>query len=95
MPENQDFDPRRAALRYAGRTFPHRPAGEPDLAEATNAITCALVYIGDQLAAITACQGESSDALSASSNSLSAIANLLETLDATLSNGLAAVEAGL
>ena len=36
------FDPRRAALNYAGR----------DETDAVNAIVCALVYVGDQLRAL-------------------------------------------
>ena len=89
MPENQDFDPRRAALNHAGRVHPVRTPGVgSDVSEATNAIACGLVYVGDQLAA-------ANEQREVTNGYLSAIANLLETLDATLSNGLSAMEAAL
>ena len=88
MPE--DFNPRQAALNHAGaarvrvfdrgQTSPD-PARRADLSEFASAIACGLVYVGDQLGV--------------ANGYLSGIANLLETLDASVSTGLAAIAAEL
>jgi hypothetical protein len=81
MPDKSKFDPRLAALNYAAQT-------EGGDAHAINAIACGLVYIGDQLAAAN----ERAEERGVQTNGyLSAVVNLLETLDASVTNGLAAI----
>ena len=95
-PEREDPYARKPGLRPAPSCAEPRWSRHPvrtpgvgsDVSEATNAIACGLVYVGDQLAA-------ANEQREVTNGYLSAIANLLETLDATLSNGLSAMEAAL
>ncbi len=69
---DEQFNPRRAALKHAGLCKDH---------DAAEAIACGLVYVGDQLRA-------ANSEREITNNHLSAIVDLLEQLDRHLNDHL-------
>ena len=94
MGNSPQFDPRLAALNHAGRSTidASTERGDNDsvlvtvgLTDLASSIACGLVYVGDQLAA-------ANEQREVTNNHLSAIANLLQTLDATVNDRLLGIE---
>jgi hypothetical protein len=84
MPEKQQFDPRRAALYHAGRA--KAPTSmDAEVSDFASAIACGLVYVGDQLAAISAALNTEGSLFD---NRLNTIGSALERLDVTVNDRL-------
>ena len=75
---NQDFNPRAAALHHAAAV------GEDTAARNhATAVACGLIYVGDQIGALTALFSEQNIG-----NNLSGVVGLLEQLDKTVNDRL-------
>lgn len=77
-----NFDPRMAALNHAGMAASKEqaPWSPGDMA---SAVACGLVYVGDQIAALTE---------ELKGGQLGGVASLLEQLDVTVNNTLVEIE---